>query len=221
MYGNGTWPDWQAQEDEWRENRGWHINANEMQMFYCIIVPGRCERSWGRDDHLMMSSERLLWGFLTLLLHYKLLDTSFCCVTKLKMKILMPGLFNFLTGRIKNIANLWNSSMSFKHSTISCTSMLPYLFLYFLTLLSMAPDRIDITPPCRNGYLTLMPGNLLECPTRRWWGDSILLSLSLSIYCIGQERVINKHTYVGTQIQGSFVRMANLMVKDCCCCCCC
>lgn len=105
--------------------------------------------------------------------------------------------------------------MSFKHSTISCTSMLPYLFLYFLTLLSLAPDRLDITPPCRNGYLTLMPGNLLECPTRRWWGDSILLSLSLSIYCIGQERVINGHTnLVGTQIQGSFVRMANLMIKD-------
>lgn len=131
-YGN-VWEwhltDWQAQEDEWRENRGWYINANEMQIFYCIIVPGRCERSWGRDDHLMMSSERLLWGFLTLLLRYKLLDTSFCCVTKLTMKILMPGLFNFLTGRIKNIANLWNSSMSFKRSTISCTSMLPYLFL--------------------------------------------------------------------------------------------
>ena len=68
--------------------------------------------------------------------------------------------------------------MSFKHSTISCTFMLPYMFLYFLTLLSLAPDRLDITPPCRNGYLTLMPGNLLECPTRRWWGDFILLSCS-------------------------------------------
>ena len=30
-----------GQEGEWRENRGWLIGANEMQIFYCIIVPGR------------------------------------------------------------------------------------------------------------------------------------------------------------------------------------
>ena len=101
-----------------------------------------------------------------------------------------------LTGRIKNIANMWNSCMSLKHSTIPCTSMLPHMVLYFVTLLSLAPDRLDIIPLCRNGYLTLMPGNLLECPTGRWWGDSILraLSLSLNIYCIGQEWVINLQT---------------------------
>ena len=193
MYGNGTWPDWQGQEDEWRENRSWHIDANEMQMFYCIIVPGRGESIWGRDDHLI--SERLLLGFLTLLCH-KLSDTSFCWVTKLMMRIQMPDLFSFLTGRIKNIANMWNSCMSLKHSTIPCTSMLPHMVLYFVTLLSLAPDRLDIIPLCRNGYLTLMPGNLLECPTGRWWGDSILraLSLSLNIYCIGQEWVINLQT---------------------------
>lgn len=63
----------------------------------------------------------------------------YCCVTKLTMKVLLSGLFNFLIDRIKNIANnMGNSSTSFKHSAISCTSMLEFkVFVLSHTVLSL------------------------------------------------------------------------------------
>lgn len=86
---------------------------------YSVIVPGSCERGGGRDYCLMMNFERLLLSFLTLLLCYKLSDTT-RCVTKLTMKMLLSGLFNSPTNRIKIIAdNTLNSSVFIKHSTIS------------------------------------------------------------------------------------------------------